>query len=385
MLEDANQRLMAHNAKLRAEIDAMNAGRGGQRVAQGRLYDELARAFAEGEPETVRRLLAAGVNVNALMTYVLEDGDFAETRTEPVLIAAARYNNPEILRVILDKNPDVNVRGQDGDTVLRAFQASSQEGYDVIRRLIQKGADVNASDAGARSVLQMAEGDDELAAILRAAGAKKNPMENADARAADAYGNTALMFAVRDGSLEEVKRQIAAGADVNAANKGGNMPLLLAIETGREWGKQNKNAPIIKALLDAGANANVADSQGETALIKATPDTKVMKMLLDKGVNVNAAQTSASLVTGRLGYTALMQSAIYCDAKAVKMLIAAGADLNARDEDGKTAWDYASQGTAMYSERDDNGCNGQGGMKDAKAVLNMLKASGKKAASKKKR
>ena len=69
-LEDANQRVMAYNAQLRAEIDAMNAGRGGQRVAQGgesarkKLGNELLEAVAAGDIAAAKRLLAAGADVN---------------------------------------------------------------------------------------------------------------------------------------------------------------------------------------------------------------------------------------------------------------------------------------------------------------------------------
>ena len=387
-LDEANQRIMAHNARLRAEIDAMNAGRSGQRggaavVGRGRLYDELAKAFEEREPEKVRRLLASGVNVNATMTYEYGAGDYLEERTEPVLIAAAKFGYDDIMKIILAQKPDISVRGQDGDNVLTAYLSSEfgDKTAEMVRILIQKGADVNASNARVWSVLEMAESNNEIAAVLRAAGAKKNPMEKADARAADAYGNTALMFALKAGNLQEVKRLIAAGADVNAVNRGGNMPLLLAIE-GNGENKGNKYPPI-EVLLAAGANASAADREGETALIKATPDTKLMKMLLDKGADVNAARTSVNDVTdNKKGYTALMQGAVSCDAKAVKMLIAAGADLSAKDEDGRTAWDYASQGAETAWWGMSGGCSEH---KDAKTVLNMLKPSGKKAAAKKKR
>ena len=72
-------------------------------------------------------------------------------------------------------------------------------------------------------------------------------------------GSTPLQWAAYQGDVAEVKRLLAAGADVKQANAYGVTPLALAAETG--------NADIIKLLLAAGADVESPTGEGQTALM----------------------------------------------------------------------------------------------------------------------
>jgi ankyrin repeat protein len=61
---------------------------------------------------------------------------------------------------------------------------------------------------------------------------------------------------------DETRTALARGGDPNVVNEGGNSALLLASRTACP--------EIVKALLDAGANANSANSGGDTPLSSAT-------------------------------------------------------------------------------------------------------------------
>ena len=63
-------------------------------------------------------------------------------------------------------------------------------------------------------------------------------------------------------TVEDVKREIANGADVNAKSDGGWTALMLAA-------RNNENPEVIKILLKAGADVNVKGKYGGTALIRA--------------------------------------------------------------------------------------------------------------------
>ena len=74
---------------------------------------------------------------------------------------------------------------------------------------------------------------------------------------------TPLMLAARDGQVDEIRRLIAEGADVNATNKSGVTALHCAI-----FFSENTDAAL--ALLDAGADINAVDKKSWSPLLFAT-------------------------------------------------------------------------------------------------------------------
>jgi ankyrin repeat protein len=140
----------------------------------------------------------------------------------------------------------------------------------------------------------------------------------ADVNAAQVDGTTALHWAVRADDLELADLLIAAGANVAVTNREGVTPLQLAAING--------SGPMLQKLLKAGADPNASlDQFGDTALMMAarTGKTDALHVLLETGAKVNVAETWG-------GTTPLMWAAAERHAAAVKVLIDAGADVNAR-------------------------------------------------------
>ena len=138
-----------------------------------------------------------------------------------------------------------------------------------------------------------------------------------DVNASEADGTTALHWAVRQDQVDAADLLIDAGADVAAENRYGVAPLLLACTNG--------SAIMIARLLDAGANPNTASPQGETALMTAarTGAVEAVTTLLTHGADVDARE-------GWRGHTALMWAAAEGHLATLEALIAAGAEVEAR-------------------------------------------------------
>src|SRR2546426_6412466 len=113
----------------------------------------------------------------------------------------------------------------------------------------------------------------------------------ADVNATQIDGTTALHWAVRSDDLEIADLLIRAGANVSVANREGVTPIQLAALNG--------NAAMIEKLIKAGANPNAPLTKfGDTALMMAarTGKTDAVKVLVDpiggkQGANVNTKET----------------------------------------------------------------------------------------------
>src|SRR5579872_1610045 len=156
--------------------------------------------------------------------------------------------------------------------------------------------------------------------------------KNATPQAADA-----LIKAVSENRLDDARKQIDAGTDVNAANADGMTALMQAAE-GSAY--MENNAPAVTMLVDKGANIDQQDKRGRTSLYRAAAEGKdeAMRILLAHKANPN--QKAAD------GSTPLLTAIRYGKMTAVNLLLHSGADVNGADSDGDTPLMIAAEGTA---------------------------------------
>ncbi|XP_042577506.1 myotrophin-like [Cyprinus carpio] len=91
-------------------------------------------------------------------------------------------------------------------------------------------------------------------------------------------GDKELMWALKNGDLDEVKALLVKAEDVNRTLEGGRKPLHYAADCGQ--------AEMLEFLLSKGADVNAPDKHGITPLLSATYEGHVtcVKILLEKVV-----------------------------------------------------------------------------------------------------
>lgn len=159
-----------------------------------------------------------------------------------------------------------------------------------------------------------------------------NPTQPGLLETRDELGRTPLLLATDHNRIAIARALIAAGADVNAKDSRQDSPYLLAGAQGR--------LEILKMTLAHGADLGSTNRYGGTALIPAAErgHVAVVRTLIDAGVKVDHIN--------RLGWTALLEAIILSDGgtrhqEIVRMLIAAGANVNLADKDGVTPLQHA--------------------------------------------
>lgn len=140
--------------------------------------------------------------------------------------------------------------------------------------------------------------------------------------------STELFNAVLAGDLANVRSLLQSGADSNSCNDEGETALMLAAGLGK--------LEIVNALIESGANIHATDARGWTALMKA-----IYNHDLDRGFPeiISALISAGADIETRIAYGTrpLMLAAGYGQAGVIDVLLAAGVDIRAENEGGRTA------------------------------------------------
>ncbi|HKF65207.1 MAG TPA: ankyrin repeat domain-containing protein [Vicinamibacterales bacterium] len=296
----------------------------------------LQLAALNGSAAMIEKLVKAGADPNAPLS---SSGDTA-------LMLAARTGTTDAIKVLLETGGNVNAKESWGGTT-PLMSAAAERHPAAVKMLIERGADVSArSNFVAAANGRGFEG--------RTPSAPKND------QAVEEFASgwlTPLMFAAREGDLESARLLVGAGADVNAVAADGKDALGLAIFNG--------NYDVASFLIDSKSNVNKADTQGFTPLfwavdrrnmetapnfpwmVTADPLPLIRKML-DAGANPNALVNNTPRARMRAGSprivfaTALMRAAFSGDLELVKLLLAKGADPTIRSKDYETMLEAAA-------------------------------------------
>ncbi len=361
-----------------------------------------APVFGEAPKESLASLIQAG-NQKEALARIRAGADVNEAQpdgTRPIHWAVYHVDY-ELLGALLGKKAKVNVTNDFGSTPIA--EAAKLGDTRMVKMLLDAGAEPEGANTDGQTALMLGINTGELAVLemLIKAGANVNRIEEfrkqtplmwaataprnagemvklllakgADVRPRALYtdwpnqitsepraqyrpvgGLTALLYAARDGCYECVEALIGAGADVNVPTPEGVTPLMLALD--------NQHNDVAKLLLDRGANPQVWDWWGRTALFividrretarasKHPLDSsmEIINSLLTAGVDPNAQlnmhRPSRGGNSGRFGdpllgtgCTPLMRATMGNDMEVVQALSAKGASPNINDM-GMTAF-----------------------------------------------
>ena len=309
----------------------------------------IVAATKAGDASAVRTLVQQGADVNSREP----DGTTA-------LHWAARVGSGTIADVLLSAGADVNAANRYGLTPLAVATKAGQTA--MMQKLLKAGADVRWSDAGlpeGQTLLMHAAqvGDVSAVKLLLGAGV---PIDARETRT----GTTALIWAATANRADAVRLLAEAGAQMNVVSKVTAYPHtqngvgLNGLEEGVSYVGQTVlprggwsaamfaaregAADAVRALADAGANLDLVDPEGTSALIIAiiNGEYEVAQVLLAKGADPNIgdikgmtplyAAIDMHTVPTTFGRPDPPHSVIEGSVDAVEMLLTAGANPNAQ-------------------------------------------------------
>jgi len=164
----------------------------------------------------------------AVKLFIETDVNANHNKDETLLHYAAKVGNLDVMRLLLGKGIDVNVKQNDGTTPLHLASLYNIDS-NVVKFLLDNGADVNAkSDYGTTPLHSVANRDSFEAVKLF--------LENgADSNAKDNHGYTSLHYAAHKGSVNVIKLLLEKGADVDGKTNKGEKALDIATRHNRKY------------------------------------------------------------------------------------------------------------------------------------------------------
>ena len=302
--------------------------------------DSLAQNL-ERRPYKTQRIL------NTIVGGV-DDFNLRDALGKNILHWAAWKNEPELCEILLKRGADIGVTDNAGNTPLRlAFKSNALEAEKVLlqwaeeRSLETEALEGDKSRIVSVEVTEVTKANEDLekALLSKSPQKAKNIFQAVrdgatDLTAADEKGHTALHWAVSKNEMDIIKIILDRGGDVNAQTHQHN-------ETPLHYAAQKDFAKVAAELIARGALLEDQQVHGNTPLMEAAGKgaVEVIRVLIDAGANVNAKGSETH-------YTALHRAAETDQSEVAKLLIQAGADVNAKSSeeyDSQTTLDIAKE------------------------------------------
>jgi ankyrin repeat protein len=297
---DAVRVLLAHGA----DVEGVDDGSRATPLGSARNHDvaaALVEAGARIDPDAVTTstpLTQACSNADVAQVRLLLDRGARIDRADRFRTPLEAANSRAVVELLLERGADARI----GDVLVHVIRRGE---LDLVARLLDLGADVNRPDGRAQTPLfhaAKAPAGDAIVDLLLARGARPDAPNDLD--------DTPLHMACGRTSIPVVERLLAAGASVRTRSQRGMTPLhWAALATDRA----DDSAAVIERLLAAGAGpVDARDQWGRTPLfmVVARGDAAAARVLVAAGARAdvrNEDKLSPRMLAEERGDPALLE------------------------------------------------------------------------------
>jgi len=291
-------------------------------------------AMERGKQDIALLLIDAGADI-----YAKAD------RGETLLHRAALLGQCEVAKALLDRGFDANtLRGYGWTPLHRAVRSYSLKDshVEMVKLLVAHGAAIDTKDVNGSTPLNIAT--EMIMISLR----EEPPLyrivkflisEGADINSKTGEGWTALHWAVGTAQKDIMEMLIAKGAEIDSTDRNGNTPLHWAVNKNREWKERFIELTAEINAMTAETDAARIESLKQGGILQSTKAAEITKemakLLIAEGADVNAKNG--------YGNTPLIEAAKGAVPEIVMFLVAAGADVNAKNNHGVTPFVNAAE------------------------------------------
>jgi len=266
--------------------------------------------------------------------------------TNELLQSAVVNKNVNMMKTLMDNGADINSKIFHDCTVLHI--AVFKDDLDMVKHLIDNGADINAKAEDDFTALHLAVSIGN-AEIVRELIANKS-----DINAKIKDGSTALYFAVNKGHLDIVSQLLRKGAEIVYQS---DIDLTKSdLEDG--WVNPYLFGFFIDKRIDLKVKLKCKQSVLHLAVVNGF--VEIVDMMISSGVDINTKESvlidellidesighedliKNMILSGKSGLTALHVATIASQVEVIKMLIAKGCDVTAKNDDHLTAFHFAA-------------------------------------------